>query len=175
MTRWTGSQALRLRSAAFAALLILPFANARADDEPKRADFNFQIRPLLSDRCFKCHGPDEKSRKKKLRLDTREGVFKELEDGWAVVKPGDVDKSELIRRIFTSDEDDLMPPPKSDLKLSPAEKDLLKRWVAQGAEYKSHWSFIPVGHVTPPSPQDESWVRNPIDSFVLSRLEKENL
>ncbi|HEU0040436.1 MAG TPA: c-type cytochrome domain-containing protein, partial [Verrucomicrobiae bacterium] len=74
-------------------------------EELKRVDFNFQIRPLLSDRCFKCHGPDEKARKKKLRLDMREGILKELEDGWAVVKPGDPAKSEMVRRIFATDED----------------------------------------------------------------------
>jgi len=145
-----------------------------AADAPK-VDFNFQVRPLLSDRCFKCHGPDEKARKAKMRLDTREGALKELEDGWAVIKPGDPSKSELVRRIFTADEDDLMPPPKSNLKLSPTEKELLKRWIAEGAEYKSHWSFIPVGQVTPPHPRDIQWARNPIDSFVLSRLEAENL
>src|SRR5262245_57065203 len=73
--------------------------------EPAKVDFNFQIRPLLSDRCFKCHGPDEKARKAKLRLDTREGALKELEDGWSVIKPGDPGKSELVRRIFATDED----------------------------------------------------------------------
>src|SRR6266513_2791381 len=92
-------------------------------DKPRgQVDFNFQVRPLLSDRCFKCHGPDEKSRKAKLRLDLREGILKELEGGWAVVKPGDPAKSEMVRRIFATDEDDLMPPAKSNLKLSAAEK-----------------------------------------------------
>ena len=143
--------------------------------EPAKVDFNFHIRPLLSDRCFKCHGPDEKARKGKLRLDTREGALKGLEDGWAVIKPGDPEKSELARRIFTADEDDLMPPPKSNLKLSPTERELLKRWITEGAEYKSHWSFIPVGEVTPPQLGDKQRVRNPMDSFVLSRLEAENL
>ena len=95
-------------------------------EQPKRIDFNFQIRPLLSDRCFKCHGPDEKARKAKLRLDLREGILKELEDGWAVVKPGNPARSEMVRRIFATDEDDLMPPPKSNLKLAAAEKELLK-------------------------------------------------
>ncbi len=143
--------------------------------EPSKVDFNFHIRPLLSDRCFKCHGPDESARKGKLRLDTREGALKELEDGSAVIKPGDPSQSELIRRIFTSDEDDLMPPLKSNLKLSSVEKELLQRWIAEGAEYKSHWSFIPVGQVTPPQTHDKQWVRNPIDLFVLSRLQAENL
>jgi len=140
-----------------------------------RVDFNFQVRPLLSDRCFRCHGPDSGARKAKLRLDQRDGALKELEDGMAVVKPGDLKHSELIRRIFTDDQDDLMPPPDSHLSLTAAEKDLLKRWVAEGAEYKSHWSFIPVAQITPPQTRDAKWVRNPIDAFVLSRLEDEKL
>ena len=144
-------------------------------DEPAKIDFNFQIRPLLSDRCFRCHGPDSAARKAKLRLDTREGTFKPLDDGWAVVAPGHPDKSEMIRRIFTDDEDDHMPPPDSHLKLTDTEKELLKRWVAEGAEYKSHWAFIPVGKVKPPTPANTKRVHNPIDSFVLSRLETENL
>ncbi len=144
-------------------------------DEPAKIDFNFQIRPLLSDRCFRCHGPDSAARKAKLRLDTREGTFKPLDDGWAVVTPGNPARSELIRRIFTDDEDDHMPPPDSNLKLSDAEKELLKRWVAEGAEYKSHWAFIPVGKVTPPQPRNAHWIHNPIDAFVLARLDKENL
>src|SRR6187455_2972051 len=90
-------------------------------------DFSYQIRPLLSDRCFRCHGPDAGKRKAKLRLDTREGMLKQPKDGgkgWAVVKPRDPDKSELIRRIFTDFEDDRMPPPESHLTLSEAEKAL---------------------------------------------------
>ena len=132
----------------FATLLwALPCPSALGADAAK-VDFNFQIRPLLSDRCFTCHGPDEKARKKKLRLDTRDGLFKELDDGMAVVKPGDASRSDLLRRIFATD-DDQMPPEKSKLKLSEAEKDLLKRWVAQGAEYKGHWAFNPVEKIAP--------------------------
>lgn len=147
---------------------------AAASGENPKVDFNFQVRPLLSDRCFACHGPDEKARKKKLRLDTREGLFKELEDGVAVVKPGDVAKSELVRRIVATD-DDQMPPEKSNLKLSEAEKETLKRWVEQGAEYKSHWAFIPVGKVEVPKPKDAKRVRNPIDAFVFEKIESEGL
>ncbi len=96
-----------------------------------RVDFTCQIRPLLSDRCFRCHGPDASKRKAKLRLDTREGAFKEMDDGWAIVKPGDPGKSELIRRITSDYEDDVMPPPESHLSLTEDEKALLKRWVAR--------------------------------------------
>lgn len=143
--------------------------------ETNKVDFNFQIRPLLSDRCYRCHGPDAGSREGKLRLDTRDGALKELDDGWAVIKPGQPEKSELISRILTDNEDDLMPPPDSHLKLSPTEKELLKRWVSEGAEYKSHWAFLPVEKVTPPQLLDARGTQNPIDRFVLSRLQKENL
>src|SRR6478736_1131291 len=157
-------------------VLILGFeASLGHGAEVNRVDFNFQIRPLLSDRCYRCHGPDAGSRKAKLRLDTRDGALQKLDADMAVVKPGDPGHSELIRRIFTDDEDDLMPPPDSHLKLSPTEKELLKRWVLEGGEYKSHWAFLPVDAVKPPEPADAKWVRNPIDAFVLSRLEKENL
>src|SRR5919108_3348307 len=125
------------------ALLVLGFAAPKGMAAPAaesdRGDFNFHIRPLLSDRCFACHGPDEKARKGKLRLDTREGMLKSLEDGRAVVKPGDPDKSELVRRIHSTDPDELMPPPESNLKLSESEKERLKRWIAEGAEYRGHW------------------------------------
>ncbi|MSU57160.1 MAG: DUF1553 domain-containing protein [Pedosphaera sp.] len=166
-------RSVSLRGPLAVLLCALPVAMASGAD-PAKVDFNFQIRPLLSDRCFACHGPDEKARKKKLRLDTREGLFKELEDGMAVVKPGDLAKSELVRRVFATD-DDQMPPEKSNLKLTVAEKDLLKRWVARGAEYKSHWSFNPVEKVSPPKPRDAKWARNPVDSFVLAKIESEKL
>src|SRR4249919_3520326 len=109
-----------------------------------RVDFTRQIRPLLSDRCFRCHGPDASRRKAKLRLDMREGAFKKLDKGWAVVKPGDPSTSELVRRITTDDTDDMMPPPESKLSLTDDEKALLARWVAEGAEYRPHWSLAPV-------------------------------
>jgi hypothetical protein len=154
-------------------LLLLTGATTALATEP--VDFNFQIRPLLSDRCFNCHGPDPSSRKARLRLDTLEGLRKELPDGGAVVKPGQPDQSELIRRIFAESEDDVMPPPETNLQLTPAEMELLQRWIAEGAEYKSHWAFLPVGAVKPPSTTDTNWVRNPIDQFVLARLGKEKL
>jgi hypothetical protein len=156
-------------------LLVVGAVSDLPGAESSKVDFNFQVRPLLSDRCYRCHGPDAASRKAKLRLDTREGALKQLDDGWAVVKPGSPDKSELIRRIGTDNEDDLMPPPDSHLKLSGEEKELLRRWIAEGAEYKSHWSFLPVEKVAPPQPRDSRWARNSIDAFVLSRLEKEKL
>ena len=146
--------------------------------DTRRIDFTYQIRPLLSDRCFRCHGPDAGKRKAKLRLDMREGMLKKLDDagkGWAVVKPGDPDRSELIRRIFTDDEDDRMPPPESHLTLSAADKALLKRWVVEGADYRPHWSLVPVHAVGVPRLGEGTAPANPIDAFVRTRLEAEGL
>ena len=140
-----------------------------------RVDFTREIRPLLSDRCFRCHGPDASRRKAKLRLDVREGAFRKLDAGWAVVKPGDPSKSELVRRITTDDTDDLMPPPESKLSLTDDEKALLTRWVAEGAEYRPHWSLAPVAATAVPLRSGTSAPSNPIDAFVRARLEQDGL
>ncbi|HTL55705.1 MAG TPA: DUF1553 domain-containing protein [Candidatus Limnocylindrales bacterium] len=146
-------------------------------DSAEKLDFNFQVRPILADRCFKCHGPDEKARKAKLRLDLPETAlaFRDKDSGKAAIVPGKPEESELCRRIVATDDDDRMPPPSSNLSLSDEEKALLRRWVAQGAEYKPHWAFIPVGEVPVPKVGDVSQVRNPIDAFVLDRLQHEGL
>ena len=102
--------------------------------------YNRDIRPLLSDKCFYCHGPDPDHRKAKLRIDNSEGATRDL-GGYRAIVPGKPNESELISRIFTDDQDDLMPPPDSEKSLTSAEKDLLRRWVAEGAEYQAHWSF----------------------------------
>ena len=140
--------AAALACAALAGLTTAADSSQITSPAVDRVDFNYQIRPLLSDRCFRCHGPDASKRKAKLRLDTREGAFKEIDDGWAIVKPGDPGRSEIIRRIHADYEDDVMPPPESHLTLSDAEKALLKRWIAEGADYKPHWSFMPVPRST---------------------------
>jgi len=137
----------------------------------ERVDFNFEVRPILSDRCFFCHGPDEKARKAKLRLDQREGLFEVRKGGTFVVKPGQAEASELVRRIFTTDLDDLMPPPDSHLELTVAEKEILRRWIEQGADWKDHWAFNPVGPVQPPQVTGAARVLNPIDRFVVAKLE----
>jgi hypothetical protein len=147
----------------------------QAASPPDKVDFNYSIKPLLSDRCYACHGPDEKARKAKLRLDTQEGVFKGLEDGLAVVKPSDLAKSEMYRRITSDDPDEKMPPPKSNLTLSQDDIALVRRWIEQGAEWKRHWSFVPVSHVPLPEVKNRQWPRNEIDRFVLARLEREGL
>jgi hypothetical protein len=177
MNRHWNQQLISLR---LAAVLLLLFtltwpAHAAGRSRELKVDFNFHIRPLLSDRCFACHGPDEKSRKAKLRLDTREGLFKALEDGTAVVRPGELGQSELFRRITTTDSEEVMPPPKSHLSLSTTEVGLIRRWIEQGAEWKGHWSFQPLSPVEVPSMGNTQWVRNDIDRFILSRLEQQRM
>ena len=132
-------------------------------------DFARDIRPLLSDNCFACHGPDAKQRKADLRLDTREGALVYI-DGTSAVVPGKPSESELVRRVTTDDEDDLMPPPDSGKKLDATQKALLQRWIAEGAEYELHWSYKPVTRPMPPRVKNGSFILNDIDRFVLSTL-----
>jgi hypothetical protein len=152
-------------------------APASATNLAARVDFNFQVRPILADRCFKCHGPDEKSRKAKLRLDLPESAyaFRDAERQKRAIVPSHPELSELIRRITTDDTDDRMPPAASNLTLSEEEKNVLRQWIEQGAEYKPHWAFLPVHLAAPPVCQKASQVRNPIDAFVLARLEKQGM
>jgi hypothetical protein len=143
---------------------------------PDQVSYNFHIRPILSDRCFKCHGPDAAQRKARLRLDTREGLFgslKEKEEGYVIV-PGRPHESDLFRRIASSDTADLMPPPSSHLALTAAEVKLIERWIRQGAKYEKHWALIPPAPQTVPG--DESgWSRNEIDRFVLAKMDERGL
>jgi hypothetical protein len=149
-------------------LLLIPSFSPAAEEA--RVDFNHQIRPLLSDRCFTCHGPDENARKAKLRLDLPPG------NSSKIIVPGKPAESELFRRIVTKDPADLMPPPDSRLSLSTTEIDLIRRWIEQGAEYTGHWAFIPPQKPSPPQVEDpDGFVRNPIDAFVLERLRREKL
>ncbi len=137
----------------------------------ERVDFNRDIRPILTENCTYCHGPDANHRKADLRLDVREDAIQA-----GALVPGDAAKSEIIARILTTDEDDLMPPPDSHKKLTPAEKELLQRWVAEGAEYQGHWAFEkPVRPAVPEIPKAKTSVRNAIDAFVLARLQQEKL
>lgn len=182
--------------AAFAAfLLIIPATGAGEREE--RVDFNRQIRPILSNRCFRCHGPDANHRKADLRLDTAEGVKADLGGRQAVVA-GKPDDSELIARIIATDDAERMPPPEAGKPLAADEIALLRRWIDEGAEFQVHWSFTPPRrpHVPPVSntarpsdkttrsasspPQTSSLkpqvhVRNDIDRFVLARLERERI
>jgi hypothetical protein len=138
-------------------------------------DFNRDIQPILSENCYHCHGPDAKARKAELRLDTKEGAYR-TQDDVTVVKPGDSKGSELIARIFSTDEDDVMPPPKAHRVLTPAQKEMLRRWVDEGAPWGEHWAFVaPKRPAVPTAGLGKGTVRNPIDAFVLEKLGREGL
>lgn len=140
-------------------------------------DYNIHIRPILSDRCFKCHGPDAAQRKANLRLDTPEGAYAALKDdpnGRAIL-PGDPDHSEVFLRIATSDTSEIMPPVKSNLKLTEEEIAYIRKWIAQGAVYKKHWAFIPPKPQPVPAVDDSKWAINPIDNFILARIDEAGL
>jgi hypothetical protein len=149
-----------------------------ADDKPASqapVDFNRDVRPILSENCFRCHGPDEGERKARLRLDTREGALKELRSGGHAVVPGHAAKSALVERVTTADLKERMPPLTSKKHLTAQQIDLLKRWIDQGAKWSEHWAFIPPGRPALPPVANKSWPRNAIDHFILARLEKEGL
>ena len=155
-------------------LAILAMSAALFASPSRAADaapaYNRDIRPIFAENCFACHGPDKAARKGDLRLDVREEAVKA-----GAIVPGKPDKSPLIERIFSADPHELMPPAKSHKKLTAAQKDLLKRWVAAGAEYQPHWSFIAPKRPDLPLVKKTDWVRNPIDRFILAKLEKRGL
>ncbi|WP_077920077.1 DUF1553 domain-containing protein [Spirosoma sp. 209] len=154
-----------------------------ADKLPESVDYNLHVKPIISDRCFKCHGPDKNKLEAGLQLATYEGATKTLESGVAAIVPGNIGKSELVKRILSHDPEDVMPTPQSNLTLTDEEKAILVKWVQQGARYKEHWSLVPIE--TPDVPRvgnsfwarwgltdDEQtrWVRNDIDRFVLDKM-----
>jgi hypothetical protein len=142
----------------------------QVDGLPDRVDFALHVKPILSDRCFKCHGPDEAARKTDLRLDDADRVYARLASGATAVVPGRPGRSDLVRRILSDDPDVMMPTPDSHLTLTDYERALLIRWIDQGAEWKPHWSFTaPVMPEVPPLPA-HTVARNPIDHFVQARL-----
>jgi len=133
-------------------------------------EYNRDVRPILVQSCFACHGPDSAARQADLRLDLRDAA---VEAG--AIEPGKPDESELIRRVFSTDADEVMPPPDHQHQLTAEQKELLRRWVAAGAEYQSHWSFIAPRRPPVPAVKSGAWVRNPIDAFVLAQLEQHGL
>lgn len=142
---------------------------------PEVVDFNFHVRPILSDNCFTCHGPDENQRKSDLRLDTEEGAFTALkdydEDRFPFVS-GKPHESEAYNRLVSNDTSEVMPPPGSNLKVSEYEISLIKKWIEQGAQYKPHWAFVPPVKSQLPSITNEEWVSNEIDYFVQKKIEE---
>ncbi len=144
-----------------------------SEDLPETVDFNYHIKPILSDRCYTCHGPDENSRKAGFRLDADSYAFNRLRSGKFAIVGGNPGKSELVRRILSEDDEIIMPPPESHLSLNNREKALLIKWIEQGAEWKKHWAFLPPqpGEITDALP--DSWKRNnPIDHFIQDKLKQ---
>jgi mono/diheme cytochrome c family protein len=159
---------------ALAAVALAPaLGTVRADGPAKSKsaiEYNRDIRPILAENCFACHGPDSASRKADLRLDRRDAAVQA-----GAIAPGDVEQSELLHRIFSSDRDEVMPPPAIKKNLTAAQKDRLKQWIVSGAEYQPHWSLIAPTRPAPPTVKHEARVKNPIDRFVLSKLEARGL
>jgi hypothetical protein len=153
---------------------LLPRVVCAADDE--KLQFNRDIRPILSDNCFRCHGFDKNTREADLRLDVTEGAYAEREGGVKPIVPGKPEESELFRRITTSDQDERMPPADSHQSLTAAQIDLIKRWITEGAEYQSHWAFIKPVQSEVPGVQGSGFrVQNSIDAFVAAKLQKAGL
>jgi hypothetical protein len=146
---------------------------ARSDESRGAVSFSREIQPILARNCYACHGPDEQDRQADLRLDVRpsdgEGT------GPRAIVPGKPEESELVRRIEADEDFERMPPPEAHESLTDAEKELLRRWIAEGAEYAPHWAFVPPEQTELPPVSDPDWPRNPIDHFILARLEEEGL
>ena len=170
-----------------AALSSLALASPAADAPPALLDFNRDVRPILSDRCFGCHGPDAATQKAGLRLDTAEGAYALLRSRHRAIVPGDLDASEAAARLRSVDPDEMMPPPELKRPLNEREREILLRWIAEGAEYRAHWAFVaPVlpevpalvhDPIRPPETArvDPAWRRDPIDALILARLEADGL
>jgi cytochrome c553 len=158
-----------LLSAIVALSYALSFATVSAE-AGERLTYNRDIRPILADNCFRCHGPDSAARQGELRLDKFDAAAE-----MGAITPEKPDESELIRRIFSEDPDEVMPPPTAHKVLSPEQKDMLREWIAQGAIYERHWSLIPPVRPALPAVNDPAWVKNPIDRFILQKLEEKGL
>jgi hypothetical protein len=154
--------------------LLVPAAAAPPEPAPARIDFNREVRPLLSDKCFACHGPDAGQRQAKLRLDTRAEAFADR-GGYQVIVPGDRSKSKLFQRINHEQAIARMPPPTADRQLDQQEVDLLGRWIDQGADWQTHWAYVSPKSPALPKVSDPDWPRNGIDNFILARLDREGL
>ncbi len=167
----------RLGLARLLVLALLPGVPAAAAEPTGKAVrppvvFNRDVLPILSDHCFRCHGPDARARKGDLRLDTEKEA---LRAGDPVIVPGHAGKSELIRRITSTDPDEVMPPARSNRKLTAGQVELLRRWIDEGAKWGRHWALERPARPPLPAVRDRDWPRNPIDVFVLARLEAEGL
>src|SRR5215468_891794 len=149
------------RSCCQASFLSALLISATQAAETNQIQFNRDIRLILSENCYACHGPDKNQRKAKLRLDVREVALEK-----EAIVPGKPDKSKLVQHIFSNDPDEIMPPPKTHKMLTDAQKELLKNWIASGAQYEPHWAYIPPKRFPVPQTKNLEWVRNPIDAFI---------
>ena len=150
------------------ACLLLSFSPIAVFAETGNIDFNRDVRPVLSENCFHCHGPDSATRQADLRLDLAESAM-------TVVDTDDPESSELIRRVLSSDPDEQMPPPDSLKQITPEQKSILKRWIQSGGSFESHWSFTAPRKRSPPEVANDRWSKGPIDQFILAKLRAENL
>jgi len=163
-----------MRAFALPPIFILTSAVVWSADAP--VDFNREVRPILSDRCYGCHGPDaDKGRKAGLRLDEIGGATKKLKSGDIAIVPGDLEKSAMAHRIVSADPEEIMPPPELHRPLSAAEQDILRRWIKQGAKYDPHWAFVSPESQSPPAIADSSWVMDPLDAFIADKAAKVGL
>ncbi|MYF63328.1 MAG: hypothetical protein F4183_02410, partial [Rhodothermaceae bacterium] len=157
-----------LRSSWLVVLLLLAACSQSSTDPsalPTTVDYNWHIKPVLSDRCYKCHGPDDQVRKAELRLDTQAGAYGVSRDDSTqrIIEPGNAAASLLVEHISSEDPQRRMPPPESNLSLTTREIALIKRWIDQGADWKPHWAFTPPTRPTLPEVRNEHWARGPID------------
>jgi len=154
-----------------------PAVSEAYDALPKELDFNIHVRPILSDKCFLCHGPDEAKQEAGLRLDLPEGAYQELANspGKFAIKPGSLRKSEVIHRILSNDPEYMMPTPASNIALTDYEKAILIKWIEKGAEYKPHWAFMPPQKTKIPAAADSSWNQSPIDQLVWAKLKEKGM
>jgi hypothetical protein len=164
-----------MKTTAAAILSLGLFLGAPAQEAREKIHFNRDIRPLLSDTCWKCHGPDTKNNTSDVRLDSRDAALKEFEPGRFAIVPGKPEQSELYRRLVTADRSDKMPPPKSNKALTPAQIDLFRRWILEGAEFQGHWAYVPPRKTAPPAVRNAAWARTPIDAFLLAGMERDGL
>ncbi len=163
----------RIFALVFSALVCFLDAWSQDSGRVEALQFNRDVRPILADHCYACHGPDSHSRKAKLRLDQRESALGATREGSAIV-PGKPGLSEMVFRIHSKDPDEVMPPPELNKPLSPVEKKILVRWIAEGAKYEKHWAFEMPNAGTLPTVKKTDWERNPIDRFILARQEQAN-
>src|ERR1700722_8427884 len=160
-----------MRSLLFSFIFLLSIAAPVTAQE--KIDFARDVLPILSDNCFRCHGPDEKARKGDLRLDRKEDALRSTSP---VIVPGKAATSEVIKRVISGDPEEMMPPPRANKKLTAKQIEILQKWVEQGAAWGQHWSFVKPSRPTVPRIRNSSVeLRNPIDNFIVDRLNREGL